>query len=359
VASLFVWVLLAAGQELVAAARAGNLGAVESLLASGADVNARDGEGSTALMFAAVRGDAKIVQALLAAGADPNLKDANGETALLLGAARSVDIVQALLSEGADPNLEDGEGQTALLVAAEHQPDAVRLLIESGADVNHLDDFGVGALTIAEASGSAEIVKLLRAAGAKANVSDQLHKAIEKGDLEAVRRLLAEGADVDGFDTEFYETPLMAALRHRRLEILEALVQAGANPAVEATGFDNAGETAIVVAARTNSPWAVRVLLGAATRPQDRDAALLAGCTHPAVVRVALEMKARVNARGERGVTPLSCAAAAGSLEAVTLLLAAGADPNAKAEDGSTALGQALQGGHADVAEALKRSLAR
>jgi ankyrin repeat protein len=359
VASLFVWIVLAAGQDLVGAARAGDSAAVASLLASGADVNARDREGSTALMFAAMRGDAKMVQALLDAGADPNLKDANGETALLLGAARGVEIVRALLSEGADPNLADGEGQTPLLVAAENQPESVRLLIESGADVNHLDDFGVGALTIAEASGSAEIVALLRGAGAKSNPSDRLHDAIAKGDMEAVRRLIAEGADVNGLDTEFYETPLMTAIRHRRLEILELLVRSGANPAVEATGFDNAGETAIVMAARAESPWSVRVLLGATTRPRDRDAALLAGCAYPSVVRVALEMKANPNARGERGVTPVACAAASGALESVTLLLAAGADPSAKADDGSTALGKAIQSGHTDVVEAIKRSLTK
>ncbi len=355
--NLIVGMLLAAGQELVAAARVGDFAAVEALITSGADVNAKDGEGSTALMFAAVRGDARMVEALLAAGADPNLKDANGETALLLGARHGAAIVRALLSKGADPNLADGEGQTALLVAAENQPESVRLLIERGADVNHRDDFGVGALTIAEASGADEIAAMLRKAGATANLSDRLHEAIEAGNLEAVRRLIAEGADVNGFDTDFYETPLMAALRHRRLEILVALLQAGADPAVEATGFDNAGETAIVVAARADSPWAVRTLLGATVRPKDRDAALLAGCAHPAVVRVALEMKARVNAREERGVTPLACAAAAGALESVTMLLAAGADPAAKADDGSTALGRAIQAGHAEVAEALKRAL--
>jgi ankyrin repeat protein len=162
---------------------------------------------------------------------------------------------------------------------------------------------------------------------------------------------------VNGFDTDLYETPLMAALRHRRLEILVTLLDAGADPSVEATGFDNAGETAIVVAAREDSPWALRTLLEAKARAQDRDAALLAGCAHPAVVRVALEEGARVNAKGERGVTPLACAAAAGALESITLLLAAGADPLAKADDGSTALGRALEAGHAEVAETLKRAL--
>ncbi len=352
-------VVFLAGQELVAAARDGELARVQALLSSGAEVDAQDDEGSTALMFAALRGDSAMVEALLAAGADPNLKDANGETALLLGAGRGVEIVRSLLAAGADPNLKDGEGQTALLVAAETQAETVRLLLESGADVHHRDDFGVSALTIAEASGSSEIASLLRAAGATVSATERLHEAIRAGDQDAVRRLVAEGADVNGFDTDLYETPLMAALRHRQLEILSILLEAGADPSVEATGFENAGETAIVVAAREDSPWALRTLLDRKARPRDVDAALFAGCAHPAVVRVALEKGARVNAKGERGVTPLACAAAAGALESVTLLLLAGADPQAKADDGSSPLGRALDGGHDEVAETLKRALER
>jgi ankyrin repeat protein len=359
VASAVGWIVLLVAQELVVAARSGDQERVQSLLASGAAVDARDEEGSTALMFAALSGDSRMVRALLDAGADPNLKDANGETALLLGAGRGVEIVRALLAGGADPNLADGEGQTAILVAAETHPESVRLLIEAGANVHHRDEFGVSALTIAEASGATEIAALLRAAGATSSLEDQLHEAIREGDEVAVRRLLAEGADVNGFDTAFYETPLMAALRHRRLEILVSLLAAGADPTFEATGFDNSGETAIVVAARENSPWALRTLLEARARPQDRDAALLAGCAHPAVVRVALEEGARANAKGERGIAPLACAAAAGALESVTLLLAAGADVHAKADDGSTALGRALEAGHAEVAETLKSALER
>jgi len=357
VTALLTWIALLADPELVLAARAGDLARVESLLAAGAPVDAKDGEGSTALMFAALRGDARMVQALLAAGADPNLKDANGETALILGARRGAEIVRALLAAGADPNFEDAEGQTALLAAAEADAETVRLLLESGADVHHRDDFAVSALTVAEASGASDIASLLRAAGASPNPADLLHAAIREGDRDAVNRLLAEGADVNGLDTGNYETPLMAAVRYRELEILATLLQAGADPSVEADGFDNGGETAIVVAAREDSPWALRTFLDTKARPQDREAALLAGCAHPAIVRVALEKGARVNAKDERGVTPLACAAAAGALESVTLLLEAGADPHVKALDGSTALGRALEGGHEEVAAALKRAL--
>jgi ankyrin repeat protein len=363
VTGFLAWVLLGLGsQELVAAARAGDGTRVEALLSSGAKVDQQDERGSTALMFAALRGDAKMVHALLSANADPNLRDANGESALLLGAARGAEVVSALLAAGADPNLADAEGETPLLVAAAGHEESVRLLIEAGADVHHQDQFGVSALTVAEAAGASRIAELLQAAGASGNPADRLHAAVRDNDQETVQRLVAEGADVNGLDTDRYETPLLTAVRHRRLDLIVLLLEAGADPAKEANGYDNAGESAIEAAARENSPWALRAFLEALparARQQDRDAALLAGCAHPAIVRVALEEGAKANAKGERGITALTCAAAAGALDSVALLLAAGADPTARAEDGSTALGRALEGGHQEMAELLKKALER
>ena len=81
----------------------------------------------------------------------------------------------------------------------------------------------------------------------------------------------------------------------------------------------------MVLAARENSPWVLRALLpGEIPTPRRRRRASR-GCAHPAIVRVVLKEGARVNTAGERGLTPLACAAASGSLESVTLLLEAGA----------------------------------
>jgi ankyrin repeat protein len=363
VTSLFASILLAlATQELVEAARAGDRARVEALLSSGANVDEKDEQGSTALMFAALRGDAKMVHALLAANANPNLRDAHGESALLLGAGRGAEVVSALLAAGADPNLADAEGETPLLVAAAGHEESVRLLLEGGADVDHQDQFGVSALTVAEAASASRIAELLQAAGASGNAADRLHAAVRENDQDTVKRLVAGGADVNGLDTDLYETPLMTAVRYRRLDLIVFLLAKGADPSREANGYDNAGENAIELAARENSPWALRAFLEALppkAHQQDRDRVLLVGCAHPTIVRVALEEGARANTKGERGVTPLACAAAAGALESVTLLLAAGADPTAKAEDGSTALGRAIAVGNQELVEVLKKALER
>src|SRR5690606_11308766 len=73
---------------IAAAASQGQREAIERLLKSGADVDERQGDGATALHWAAYRGDAGLVRQLLEAGADPGLANHNGATPLWLAAAR-------------------------------------------------------------------------------------------------------------------------------------------------------------------------------------------------------------------------------------------------------------------------------
>lgn len=315
--------------------------------------DARDHDGRTALMRAALRGDAASVEKLLASGADPNLRDHDGDTALLLSEGRVPTIVRLLLDAKADPNLANEEGRTPLMAAARNDPDSVRILLAAGADVLRRDETGVAALTVARAAGRTEIEKLLREAGARETPEEELHEAILEGDEASVRRLILAGADVNALDNDRYHTPLMAALATRSLDILLLLLGAGADPVVEADGWDNAGENAIQVAARDGSPWALRKLIEKHARPQDLDAALFAGCAHEGVVRVLLEAGARVNTRGERNLTPLMCAARAGSTEAVSLLLQAGADFRLVSDDGRTARAWAQASGKEAAAQLL------
>lgn len=318
------------------------------------DVDARDADGRTALMLAALADDEAAVKAILDRGADPNLQDSRGDTALLLAAEHGSAIVRSLVEAGARVDLASAEGRTPLMTAAEYSLETVRFLLEHGADVSHRDGAGLSALTVARAAGKTDIEAALRAAGGRESLEELLHEAIRKGDDEAVRRLIHEGADVDVRDTDSYETPLMAALENRRLESLVALLDAGADPTEEATGIENWGDNAIVVAARLGSPWALRRLVQKRSRPRDLDGALLAGCANDAVLRVLVDAKARVDARGPQGETALMCAAAAGAAPSVSLLLQAGADPRLKSSDGRTAAEWAESAGHTDIAALLK-----
>lgn len=90
-------------QQLIAAAEEGNVAAVRELLANGADVNAKDKNGVTALMCAAWEGNLKVVEILLANGADVNAKDKYGGTVLGKTAKKGYsEIVRLLKQAGAE-----------------------------------------------------------------------------------------------------------------------------------------------------------------------------------------------------------------------------------------------------------------
>jgi hypothetical protein len=90
------------GGALVAAAARGDVAGARDCLDEGADVNAQDGAGRTALLLATLRGHAEVVTLLLAAGADPNLADARGVRPLAAAdAGGQADIAAVLRSHGA------------------------------------------------------------------------------------------------------------------------------------------------------------------------------------------------------------------------------------------------------------------
>lgn len=151
-------------QEMTEAALYGKTEAVRSALAQGYDVNTRDMEQRTALMYAAFNGQSEIVQLLLEAGADVNAQDTGGSSALMF-AASSTDAktVQLLLDHGAKINMTDsGEHFTALMwAAAEGQLENVRLLLKYKADTTLQDVDGDTAESFAAKKGYTEIAKLL------------------------------------------------------------------------------------------------------------------------------------------------------------------------------------------------------
>src|SRR5687767_12889017 len=108
------------------AALLGQSETVKALLLSGADVNARNNEGRTALMFAIVNLRTPTVQALLDFGADVNVQASCGCTPLLLAAGSGdIGITRPLLDSGADPGTICGPGRTALVVARERGYSAI------------------------------------------------------------------------------------------------------------------------------------------------------------------------------------------------------------------------------------------
>ena len=149
----------------------------EYLVEQGADVNIRGTDGSTALI-AASSSSPRLVRLLLSKGADARVKMENGTAAFtqcvngIMFGQVSLDLAELLLSKGADVNdaATSGatKGYTPLIMAARNnKKELVEFLIQHGADVNATTGDGNTALSLATKAGHAEIVKMLKASGAK------------------------------------------------------------------------------------------------------------------------------------------------------------------------------------------------
>jgi uncharacterized protein len=157
----------------------GDVDIAKALIAKGANVNAANVYGRTALMEVAGNGNTEFTHLLLSAGADVNVQTRNGGTALQEATHNGhIEIVRTLLTKGAKPNATNGLGQTPLMLACNcagprktcpWRPDIVRLLIDAGADVNVKDTHGDAALRWVTGGTKAErdeIKQLLKNAGA-------------------------------------------------------------------------------------------------------------------------------------------------------------------------------------------------
>jgi ankyrin repeat protein len=143
----------------------------------GADIDAPDCNGWTALHWAGLGDDLGLARALLAAGADPNAKDMFGCTPLYQCTAGEKGLAWAdlLVAHGADVNVRDRDGGTPLHACAGRARGAptMSLLLAHGADPNARDERGRTPLHVAAATPrSGPLVRLLLAAGADPKATD-------------------------------------------------------------------------------------------------------------------------------------------------------------------------------------------
>lgn len=208
------------------------------------DPSAHDAEGATALHYAIGAGRLELVRWLIEIGADVNRpraevdpdtpEDSDGATPLMAAAGSffakkaGMEILELLLGAGAAVNARDRLGRTALFQALEH-PDRLQRLIEAGAEVDARAQDGTTVMLHALLSKNTRAIATLEAAGASKEGARELEflEAASQGDLERVRALIADGAQVN-FRME--STALTGAAQGGHLELVRFLLSAGADP---------------------------------------------------------------------------------------------------------------------------------
>ncbi len=246
----------------------------------------------------------------------------------LADAAKSQDraALAKLLGQKADPNVTQVDGTTALHWAAQNDDrETAQLLLRAGANVQAKNRYGVTPLSLACTNGSGPMVALLLGAGADPNTQlpggeTALMTAARTGQLEPVKALLARGAVVDAKDSQKGQTALMWAAAEGHVPVVEALLAAKADFHLRlASGF-----TPFLFAVREGRIGVVRSLLKAGVNANE-------------AIEPAATSAARPGKAPRAGVSALVLAVTNGHFELASILLDAGADPNA-ADAGYTAL---------------------
>ena len=356
VLSLAGWVAVQAAPALVDAAEKGDLKAVKSLLREGADINAAQPDGMTALHWAVQRNDLDMTNALLAAHADYHITNRTGVRALYLAAMNgNAASIARLLDAGEDANaVLTGEGEAVLMLTAyTGNAAAVKVLLDRGAQVNVQQFRGQTALMWAASEGHTEVVKLLLARGADPKLSSAastkqerrppggmtaLLFAARQGQLAAARALLDGGADANQVGAD-RTSPLLIAVVNGHYELASLLLERGANPS---TADANGRSPLYAAIDLRNQQWSQAP---APVLPQPVHMAMIkqliaAGADQTVKITGKIGHRGSFDMRWSdmKGATPFLRAAWNGDIEVMRLLLEHGADPLVSTDKNETAL---------------------
>jgi ankyrin repeat protein len=301
--------------------RAAKKAALLRRIEGSSELNAKDGEGYTALERAAFEGHVEIVQTLIGKGAE--VTDGAVWAAVMGGQAEAVKILVKARG-GIAP---DSPCVFAALTWVE-EPAVVKAMLEAGLDASATDKNGDSLLDWPVSYGHTEIVKLLLDAGADVNARDCFgerlaHSALDGNDVGIVKAFLDAGLPVDTKNT-YGESLLEQAVEENSETAVKVLLEAGADVKKEKEG-------------------GVPLLFEAIAKD------------NIGIVRLLVQAGVDCSARNEWGQTVLHAAVADSSRHVLVFLLQRGLDPNAKDAEGRTALQDAIDRHSKEIAAILRK----
>ena len=220
---------------LMEAVRTGNIEIAKLLIEHNSDINIKNKDGKNMIMIACEKGNEEMFNLLIENNADINEKSSWGASALIYASEKgNINIMQYLIDNGIDVNGKaDDNGDTPLLwaVTGENPYEASKLLIENGANVNATNDSGVAPATILAAS-TPKVVKLLKDNGADLDTKfldyyPPIAIAAGAGNLEIVKALVENGADVNYYPNDINYTAIFHAIDQHNYEVAEYLFKNG------------------------------------------------------------------------------------------------------------------------------------
>ncbi len=311
---------------------------VRFLIKRGADVNLADRKnGETPLMMAALGCELPILDLLLDAGADVNAVDKQGHSALwhmsrgLMSREHQIPIIRRLVERGANPNVEKCKGRPFLEEAIENKNEDLAItLVQNGADVNLIDKNGNTSLIAALNAGMENLAKELINHGADIHVKGQnddtaMLAAARAGFPDVVRMLDEKGASLTDVDDKGAGV-VMQSVWGGNLSVLEYLIDKKADINIRM----NNGDTPFLQAAGTQRSEMLRCLAehGADINVQNADgdtAFILAahnGNLHE--LKVLRELGADITVQNNWGLSAFMAAAINKKIDVVNYFVDAG-----------------------------------
>ncbi len=333
-----------ADDSLISAAGNNDLAGLKSALDNGAEINTKDDEGWTALMWASDKGYEKIAEYLVSRGADINARDNYGWTALMYACAFGrVEIVKLLVTHNANENTTSARKQTIIdkfyprgttafrIAKISGNNDLTRLLGNNAVSMRRFHPFG----------------KRVPASALKKEFFD----AVINMDIEGVNSALKKGIDVNSTDINGW-TALMITSENGDTKMAELLLSGGTN----INAKDQYGKNSLIIACLHGHEELARLLIskGADVNVKDNNGYTpLMWTDSSGIAGLLISKGADSNAKGKNCTTALMIACENGKQELAEYLIGKGADMNIKNNDGYTALDLADINGFDDIVNML------